>query len=164
VSQQPMSIPTLGGRIRSRRQAARMSLRELAGRAGLTAGFLCDIEHDRRGISVNNAIRIASALDVSPAWLMGESPDRRRVQLGVIEFHSSRLNPGLIERFYAVTKDLRDAACIVDLWLLDIAAVLNEFGYDMEIYKRPARGPDGPRASDTGSAEAGAGAESAGEE
>ena len=34
---------------------------------------------------------------------------RRTVSLGVIEFHSPWFNPGLMERFYAVTKDLRDS-------------------------------------------------------
>lgn len=58
---------------------------------------------------------------------------RRKVELGVIEFHSSSFNPGLIDRFYAVVKDLRDSGSIVDLWLLDIAAVLKEFGYAMTI-------------------------------
>lgn len=64
----------------------------------------------------------------------------REVQLGVIEFHSERLNPGLIKRFYEVRDDLTAAACIVDLWLLDIRAVLREFGYEMKVYstKEPA--------------------------
>lgn len=66
------------------------------------------------------------------------------VKLGVIEFHSERSNPGLAERFFAVTNDLKDAACIVDLWLLDIAAVLKEFGYEMKVY----RGPDAQQRQD----------------
>lgn len=61
------------------------------------------------------------------------------VKLGVVEFHSDRLNPGLIERFYAVTDDLRGSGSIVDLWLMDIAAVLNEFGYDMKIRRLHGR-------------------------
>lgn len=58
---------------------------------------------------------------------------KRTVQLGVIEFHSDRANPGLRQRFHAVTEDLRAAGCIVDLWLMDIATVLSEFGYEMTI-------------------------------
>lgn len=57
----------------------------------------------------------------------------RTVQLGVIEFHSERVNPGLMKRFYAVVKDLRDSGSIVDLWLMDIATVLGEFGYTMTV-------------------------------
>lgn len=58
---------------------------------------------------------------------------RRYVRLGVIEFHSKSFNPGLIERFFSVVKDLRDSASIVDLWLMDIRSVLKEFGYEMEV-------------------------------
>jgi deoxycytidylate deaminase len=63
----------------------------------------------------------------------GSSSPSRTVQLGVIEFHSERVNPGLISRFYAVVKDLRDSGSIVDLWLMDIATVLKEHGYQMTI-------------------------------
>ncbi len=59
------------------------------------------------------------------------------VDLGVIEFHDARKNSGLIERFYAVTTDLKDSGSIVDVWLMDIASVLREFGYDMRIYRMP---------------------------
>jgi hypothetical protein len=61
------------------------------------------------------------------------TPEQRVVQLGVIEFHSERVNPGLIKRFYEVRDDLTAAGCIVDLWLMDIATVLKEFGYTMTI-------------------------------
>jgi hypothetical protein len=59
------------------------------------------------------------------------------VKLGVIEFHSERTNSGLTERFYAVVDDLRKSGSIVDVWLMDIAAVLREFGYDMRVYRMP---------------------------
>lgn len=75
------------------------------------------------------------------AWAAGYNrvPEPRTVKLGVIEFHSPSFNPGLMERFYAVTKDLTAAGCIVDLWLMDIATVLSEFGYTMTIATdRPA--------------------------
>lgn len=57
----------------------------------------------------------------------------RTVQLGVIEFHSERANPGLTKRFFDVVKDLRDSGSIVDLWLMDIATVLREHGYTMTV-------------------------------
>lgn len=60
-------------------------------------------------------------------------PMTREVCLGVIEFHSPRVNPGLPERFHAVTEDLRAAGCIVDVWLMDIATVLAAFGYTMRV-------------------------------
>jgi transcriptional regulator with XRE-family HTH domain len=39
---------TLGQQVRSAREAAGLSLREFARRAGLTPSYLSDIEHDRR--------------------------------------------------------------------------------------------------------------------
>lgn len=67
--------------------------------------------------------------------------ERRRVNLGVLEFHNPRLNPGLIHRFYEVTDDLRASASIIDVWLMDIAKVLSEFGYSMEIYSTAQPAP-----------------------
>ena len=57
----------------------------------------------------------------------------RKVQLGVIEFHSERLNPGLTKRFYSVRDGPMATGAIVDLWLMNIASVLREFGYEMTI-------------------------------
>jgi len=39
----------------------------------------------------------------------------------------------LAESFHEVAEDLRDAGATVDLWLTKIAAVLQEFGYEMQI-------------------------------
>lgn len=64
---------------------------------------------------------------------MSEGESLRVVDLGVIEFHSDRVNPGLIARFYHVVNDLLESGSIVDLWLMDIATVLGEFGYTMEV-------------------------------
>jgi hypothetical protein len=68
-----------------------------------------------------------------------EAAETREVNLGVIEFHSEQVNPGLIKRFYAVRDDLTAAACIVDLWLMDIASVLLEFGYEMKVFRTPEK-------------------------
>ena len=78
-----------------------------------------------------------------------EKSTRREVQLGVIEFHSERVNPGLIKRFYAIRDDLTAAGCIVDLWLMDIATVLGEFGYEMKVLtNKPLPKPCYERLSD----------------
>lgn len=58
---------------------------------------------------------------------------KRTVSLGVIEFHSERANPGLTKRFFEVVEDLRLSASIVDVWLMDIAAVLSEHGYELRV-------------------------------
>lgn len=50
-----------------------MSLRTLGKASGLTAGFLCDLEHGKRGVSIEHAKLIARALGVSVSSLAGES-------------------------------------------------------------------------------------------
>ena len=64
---------------------------------------------------------------------------QRLVNLGVIEFHSESYNPGLFRRFYDTIDDLSASAAIVDLWLVDIAAVLREFGYEMKVWEITGR-------------------------
>lgn len=66
-------------------------------------------------------------------WVCKAYKAKRVVNLGVIEFHSERVNPGLMKRFYEVVKDLRDSGSIIDIWLMDIASVLGEFGYRMTV-------------------------------
>lgn len=65
-----------------------------------------------------------------PGMQFKPTPKAREVQLGVIEFHPQEK---LRERFYEVVDDLIESASIVDVWLLDIAATLAEYGYTLTI-------------------------------
>ena len=67
---------------------------------------------------------------------------QRKVDLGVIEFHS---NAKLRKEFYRITDDLRESASIVDLWLMEIATTLKKFGYDMEIWANAWKGLEGKK-------------------
>ena len=73
------------------------------------------------------------------------------IELGVITFHP---NAALRERFYAVVDDLCESGPIVDVWLMDIASVLREHGYIMEIrpasLECPCCGDDGATANAAG--------------
>lgn len=60
------------------------------------------------------------------------------IKLGVIEFHTFK-NKALIDDFYRVVADLRDASCIVDLWLMDIAATLDKHGYTMKVWRKESK-------------------------
>ena len=74
-----------------------------------------------------------------------ERENERALKFGVIELHPQT---ALHERFYAVVDDLRAAGAIVDLWLMDIATVLREYGYTMTIRQRALpSAPDGPSPS-----------------
>lgn len=52
------------------------------------------------------------------------------VELGVVQFHPQK---DLRERFYEAVDDLARAGCVVDLWMTDLAAVFEEFGYELKI-------------------------------
>ena len=64
----------LGPRIRSLRQARRLTLRDVADRAGVTESFLSQVERDVTSPSIATVQRIARALDLSIAQLFAEEP------------------------------------------------------------------------------------------
>ncbi|MGV0813181.1 XRE family transcriptional regulator [Mycolicibacterium boenickei] len=55
----------VGGRIRQFRAARKMSLRQLADRAGISAGFLSQVERGQVNASVGTLRRLAQALGIS---------------------------------------------------------------------------------------------------
>jgi transcriptional regulator with XRE-family HTH domain len=78
----------LGPRIRSLRQARRVTLRELAERAGVTESFLSQVEREVTSPSIASVQRIARALDLGIADLFVDDvplgrvvrrADRRRI-------------------------------------------------------------------------------------
>lgn len=69
----------LGSRIRALRQARRLTLRDVAERAGVTESFLSQVERDVTSPSIATVQRIARALDLSIAQLFAEEPQTGRV-------------------------------------------------------------------------------------
>ncbi len=69
----------LGPRIRSLRQARRLTLRALALRAGVTESFLSQVERDVTSPSIASVGRIARALDLSIGQLFADEPTTGRV-------------------------------------------------------------------------------------
>jgi transcriptional regulator with XRE-family HTH domain len=69
----------LGARIRSVRQARRLTLRDVSERAGVTESFLSQVERDVTSPSIATLQRIARALDLSIAQLFAEEPETGRV-------------------------------------------------------------------------------------
>lgn len=69
----------LGSRIRALRQSRRLTLRELAARAGVTESFLSQVEREVTAPSIASVQRIARALDLSIAQLFAEEPTSGRV-------------------------------------------------------------------------------------
>jgi len=75
----PAADLQLGARIRALRQARRLTLRQLAVRAGVTESFLSQVEREVASPSIATVQRIARALDVSIAQLFAEEPSTGRV-------------------------------------------------------------------------------------
>jgi transcriptional regulator with XRE-family HTH domain len=87
-AQMPATELQLGPRIRSLRQARRVTLRELAERAGVTESFLSQVEREVTSPSIASVQRIARALELGIADLFADEPpigrvvrrsDRRRI-------------------------------------------------------------------------------------
>jgi transcriptional regulator with XRE-family HTH domain len=69
----------LGTRIRALRQARRLTLRDVAERAGVTESFLSQVERDVTSPSIATVHRIARALGLSIAQLFADDGDTGRV-------------------------------------------------------------------------------------
>jgi transcriptional regulator with XRE-family HTH domain len=70
----------LGNRLRTARERARLSTRDVAARAGVSAGFISQLENGKCGVSVGVLKRIAAAVRISVADLLSdEAPVARPV-------------------------------------------------------------------------------------
>src|SRR5712691_9158935 len=63
-------MPTPGDRIKDVRDEKGWTQDELAQKAGISKGFLSDVENNKRNVSAENALKIADALGVSLDFLM----------------------------------------------------------------------------------------------
>lgn len=88
VNQGEEKALTLGSRIRNCRLSNGMTVKSLASKAGVTSGFLSQVEHDRVAPSIDTLRRIARALEIPVFHLLIEdniqselvrSFERRRV-------------------------------------------------------------------------------------
>lgn len=72
--ERPTLRETVGRRIRCRREDLGLLQAQLARRAGLSVGFLSDVENGRRGISVENLVAIADVLGRRIDWFVRPEP------------------------------------------------------------------------------------------
>jgi transcriptional regulator with XRE-family HTH domain len=71
---------TLGNRLREARERLRLSTRDVAARAGVSAGFISQLENGKCGVSVGVLKRISAAVSISVADLLAdEAPVSRPV-------------------------------------------------------------------------------------
>lgn len=78
-------MPTIGERIRDIREQKRFTQDRLAEISGISKGFLSDLENDKRNVSSEYILRIASALGASVDYLLtGETRSSAKAESVVI--------------------------------------------------------------------------------
>lgn len=108
-------IEDLGARIRSVRKKKGMTLTELAGLTGLSAGFLSNLERDLCSPTLENIQRICSALDISLIKLLDNknwtgnvirADKRERIfeEKDVIWYESINFGPGKLDGLVIVVE------------------------------------------------------------
>jgi len=65
-----MGVPTVGDRIREIREELELTQDQLASHAGLSKGFLSDVENNKRNLSSRNLLSIANAVGTSVDYLL----------------------------------------------------------------------------------------------
>jgi len=70
----------VGARLRARRQERGLTIAEVAERAGLTAGFISQLERDLTSVSLSSLYRICAALDLRVGNLIDDVPAGRLIR------------------------------------------------------------------------------------
>jgi transcriptional regulator with XRE-family HTH domain len=89
----------IGLRIRERRKELGWSLRELGERAGVSAGFLSQVENDQVSPSLNSLQSIATAMQVPMFSLLNDTPSGSVVKAGErrkFSFEGSKISYDLL--------------------------------------------------------------------
>ena len=73
-----ISKEEIGQRLRALRLAREMTQAQLAEVLGIPSTNVSGIERGVRGISVQQLVKLARALDVAPAQILGETPKKAR--------------------------------------------------------------------------------------
>jgi transcriptional regulator with XRE-family HTH domain len=69
-----------GDRVRAAREKRNWTQEQLAEAAGISKGFLSDIENDKRNISSESALKIADALGISLDYLLRGETGRQEME------------------------------------------------------------------------------------
>ena len=72
----------VGARLRARRQERGLTIAEVAERAGLTAGFISQLERDLTSASLSSLYRICAVLDLRVGSLIDDVPTGRLIRRG----------------------------------------------------------------------------------
>lgn len=78
-------MPQPGDRIKAAREDLNWKQEKLAKNAGISKGFLSDIENNKRNISSESALKIADALGISLDYLLRGETGRREIERQPVE-------------------------------------------------------------------------------
>jgi transcriptional regulator with XRE-family HTH domain len=102
-------MPNVGDRIREVREELRLTQDQLADRAGLSKGFLSEVENNKRNLGSQNLLKIAGVLGASVDYLLrGEVSESSGSEPIVIPPELSQAAEEL-ELSYAATIELLEA-------------------------------------------------------
>jgi transcriptional regulator with XRE-family HTH domain len=102
-------MATVGDRIREIREEMQMNQERLAETAGLSKGFLSDVENNKRNISSENLLKIANVLGASVDYLLrGETAEPAGSEPVVIPPELSQAAEEM-DLSYAATVELLEA-------------------------------------------------------
>jgi len=100
---------TTGDRIREIRERRKLTQDQLADNAGISKGFLSDVENNKRNISSQAILRLANVLGASVDYLLrGETSDTAATEPVVIPPELSQA-AGELQLSYASTLELLEA-------------------------------------------------------
>jgi len=113
---------SFGAYLRAQRQAARLTLRELADRANISNPYLSQLEHGLHQPSVAVIRSLADALNLSAEILLAEAAGLQRA-VGVEPAHTQGANQGGVEAAIRgddrLTKSEKHALCTVYRSMID---------------------------------------------
>ena len=100
----------IGARLRAARQQRGMTIAEVATAAGLTSGFLSQLERDQTSVSLSSLARICEALGITIGFLTDRAPLGRLIrrderQRSVVSGESGEhfiVSPSAERRFHAI--------------------------------------------------------------
>ncbi len=106
-----MSNAQIGGRIRTLREEKKLTVKELAARAGVSEKYIYEIERGRKSFSVKTLCRLARALSTSCDYIMfgGERTDRPPEETRILHVLDA-MDDDRILRMRELIELFRDAA------------------------------------------------------
>jgi transcriptional regulator with XRE-family HTH domain len=110
----------LGLRIKDLREQLRLSQEELAERSGLSQNHISQVERGTRGLSRKSLPKVASTLETSVAYLLGETNDPKRYTTLLGEQEGATGNPPSVK---SASTEKREVIDLKNSWEAELVKV-----------------------------------------